>query len=317
MIAPAVVWTDVAKVLGGHAVLRGFELEIPAHTISAMLGPNGAGKTTALTLACGLRAPDRGSVRVLDRDPREARRGHPLRIGVTPQQLSFPPTVRVHELIRFVRAHYARPLGADEILRRFDLVQLADRLAGGLSGGEARRLGLALAMCGRPEVLILDEPTAGLDLESRQLLWSELRSTVETGTTILMTTHDLAESDELATFIAVVSDGRVAVSGVAERIRAQLGVVQLTAEVAIEQLPALLSLAGRLRLPLDVTEQPSAASVRAALPSATADDVVAALVTGIPGLHRLRVRDLPLAELLSTGAWRNTVAQSPAERGPA
>lgn len=196
-----IVADAVTKSFGDVRALDGFDLVVERGERVVMLGPNGAGKSTAISILLGLRRPDRGSVLVLGGSPTEptVRR----RVGCTPQQTVFPETLRVTEIVRFVQAHYPRP--RRDLLAAFELEPLASRQVGGLSGGERRRLGCALAFAGDPDLAVLDEPSAGLDVESRLRLWETIRA--HHGT-VLLTTHSFEEADALATRIVVVNQGR-------------------------------------------------------------------------------------------------------------
>ena len=131
----------------------------------------------------------------------------------SPLESGFPPTLRVAEIVDLVRAHFAEPAPTGEILERFGLTLIARRQAGGLSGGERRRLAVALAFAGRPRALLLDEPTAGLDVETRRAVWQEVRSYADEGGTVLLTTHDLDEAEALASRIVVLARGAVVAEG--------------------------------------------------------------------------------------------------------
>jgi ABC-2 type transport system ATP-binding protein len=198
-----IVVAGIVKRFGDARVLDGFDLVVERGERVVVLGPNGAGKTTAISILLGLRRADLGTVLVCGASPTElsVRR----RIGCTPQQTAFPETLRVGEVVDFVRAHYPRPLAQQDTLGRFGLTTLASRRLGGLSGGERRRLACALAFAGDPELVVLDEPSAGLDVESRLGLW---RSICEDGRTVLLTTHSFEEADALATRIVVLRRGR-------------------------------------------------------------------------------------------------------------
>jgi ABC-2 type transport system ATP-binding protein len=201
----------VTKRFGDTLALDSVELEVRAGEVLALLGPNGAGKTTALSLMLGLRRPDAGSAVMFGRDPRTA--AARTSIGVTPQESGFPPTLRVRELVDLVRAHFPAPAPAAELLERFGLGGVARRQAGGLSGGERRRLSVALAFAGRPRALFLDEPTSGLDVESRRAVWQELRSYAAVGGTVLLTTHHLEEAEALASRVVLLARGTVVAEG--------------------------------------------------------------------------------------------------------
>ena len=201
----------VAKAFGGRPALAGLDLVVPRGSLLALLGPNGAGKTTALSLLLGLRVPDRGNALLLGGSPRDEtiRR----RIGATPQVSAFPSGLKVREVVAFVAAHYPDPMPEARLYERFGLDRLAGRQVGGLSGGEQRRLGAALALVGNPEIVFLDEPSTGLDVEARRLLWDTVRSFHAAGGTVLLTTHYLEEAEALAERIAVIHRGRMVAEG--------------------------------------------------------------------------------------------------------
>ena len=191
----------VHKRLGTVDALRDVDLDVRRGEILALLGPNGAGKTTLVSVLLGLRRPDRGTVRIDGS------------AGATPQGMSFPTTIRVREVLDFARAHYRTPRDADELLARFELQPLERRQTGGLSGGELRRLAVAVAFAGSPDLLVLDEPTTGLDLESRRAVWNAVRGFADEGGGVLLTTHSLEEARTLADRVAVIVRGRIVATG--------------------------------------------------------------------------------------------------------
>ncbi len=229
---------EVHKAFGRTEALRGVSLELRAGEVVALLGPNGAGKTTALSLLLGLRRPDCGEARLFGADPR--RPGARRLIGATPQETSFPNTLRVGEIVDLVRAHYASPVSAAELLERFGLAAVERRQAGGLSGGQKRRLAVALAFAGSPRAVFLDEPTTGLDVESRRNLWQGVRAYSDAGGTVLLTTHHLDEAEALASRITVLDRGRVVAEGGVDEIKARAGLrrVRLRAD-ALPELPGV------------------------------------------------------------------------------
>jgi ABC-2 type transport system ATP-binding protein len=212
----------VSKRFGETAALDGVDLELRIGEVLALLGPNGAGKTTALSILLGLRRPDSGRAELFGADPR--RPAARMMIGVTPQESGFPPTLRVGEIVDLVRAHFASSAPTAELLDRFGLAQVSRRQAGGLSGGQRRRLSVALAFAGRPRALFLDEPTAGLDVESRRSVWREVQEYAGGGQTVFLTTHHLEEAEALASRVVLLARGRVVADGspaeLSERARA-------------------------------------------------------------------------------------------------
>jgi ABC-2 type transport system ATP-binding protein len=214
MIAAAL--RGVTKRFGSVAALDQVEVELRGGEVLALLGPNGAGKTTALSLMLGLRRPDVGRAELFGADPR--RPASRAAVGVTPQDASFPPTLRVREIADLVRAHYAAPVSTADLLARFGLVECGRRQAGGLSGGERRRLSVALAFAGKPLAVFMDEPTTGLDVEARRVVWNELQAYAASGGTILLTTHYLEEAEVLASRVVLLARGRIAAEGPAREL---------------------------------------------------------------------------------------------------
>ena len=208
------------KTFGGRPALAGLDLVLPRGCFLALLGPNGAGKTTALGLLLGLRRPDRGEALLLGGSPLDE--GVRRRIGATPQVSAFPSGLKVREVVAFVAAHYSEPMPEAVLFERFGLGGLAGRQVGGLSGGEQRRLGAALALVGNPEVVFLDEPSTGLDVEARRLLWDTVRAFHEDGGTVLLTTHYLEEAEALAERIAVIHRGRLVAEGTRREITGRI-----------------------------------------------------------------------------------------------
>jgi ABC-2 type transport system ATP-binding protein len=183
------------------------------------------GKTTAISILLGLRRPDTGRVELFGREP-----WHPAAraaIGATPQDAAFPQTLRVGEVVDLVRAHYGRPEPRDQLLERFGLREVARRQTGGLSGGQRRRLALALAFAGRPRAVFLDEPTTGLDVEARRSVWAEIERYGEGGGTVLLTTHHLEEAERLASRIVLVAAGRVVAQGTSAELTRLAGAAAL------------------------------------------------------------------------------------------
>jgi ABC-2 type transport system ATP-binding protein len=225
----------VTKAFGATIALDDVTLVIEAGEIVALLGPNGAGKTTALGILVGLRPPDRGGARLFGADPRKP--SARTQVGVTPQAVEFPPTLRVREILDHVRAHYRDAPAAEDVLERFGLEELARRQLGGLSGGERRRLAVALAFAGAPSLVLLDEPSAGLDVEGRRSLWNEVAAFAGAGGTVLLTTHYLEEAERLASRIVVIDHGRVVRDGTLAEIRSATGLAQIRLDATLDRIP--------------------------------------------------------------------------------
>ncbi len=215
----------MTKRFGDVTALDDVSFAVESGDVVALLGPNGAGKSTALGVLLGLRCPDRGVARLLDGDPRrvDSRR----EVGVTPQETAFPTTLRVHELIDLVRAHYEQPLPLRTILTRFGLAELATRQLGGLSGGERRRVGVALAFAGGARLVVLAAPTTGLDLSARHAVWAAIRAHADEGGTVLFTTHQLEEADRLATRAVLIEAGAIVRHGTVAEIKAAAGLTRV------------------------------------------------------------------------------------------
>jgi ABC-2 type transport system ATP-binding protein len=216
---------DVGKSYGTVRALEALSFGVDPDEVVAVLGPNGAGKTTALEIALGLRRQSSGKVRLFGGSPRDA--ATRLRLGATPQESGFPDSLCVEEIAAFAAAHYPAPQKVENVLATFGLSALAKRRAGTLSGGESRRLALALAFCGNPELAVLDEPTTGLDVESRHRLWDVVRAAAA-GRSVLFTTHYLEEAEALATRIVVIDRGRAIFDGNPRALRERFGARRLT-----------------------------------------------------------------------------------------
>jgi ABC-2 type transport system ATP-binding protein len=202
---------DVTRRYGDVAALDGVSLAVPAGQLLGLLGPNGAGKSTLLHLLSGLRRPTSGTAELFGGDPRDAARRR--RLGTTPQETGLPATLRVREVVDIVARHYDDPLPRGELLERFGLAGLERRQTGGLSGGQRRRLAVALAFAGRPDLVLLDEPTTGLDVETRHTVWEAVREYHAAGGTVVLTSHYLDEVEALAERVVVVDHGRVLADG--------------------------------------------------------------------------------------------------------
>ncbi|HEX6967234.1 MAG TPA: ABC transporter ATP-binding protein [Micromonosporaceae bacterium] len=213
---------DATRRYGDVTALDRVSLEVHAGELVGLLGPNGAGKSTLINLLVGLRRATSGRVELFGGDPRDPTRRR--QIGVTPQETGLPATLRVGEVVDYVAAHYPNPIGRGELLERFGLADLAARQTGGLSGGQRRRLAVALAFVGRPRLVFLDEPTTGLDVEARRTLWDGITGFHADGGTVLLTSHYLEEIEALADRVVVLGQGRVLADDTVEAIRGLVGV---------------------------------------------------------------------------------------------
>jgi ABC-type multidrug transport system ATPase subunit len=282
---PMAILQGAQKRYGNTVALAGLDLEVRQGELLAVLGPNGAGKSTAIALLLGLLEPDGGSVQLLGQSPFdvETRR----LVGVMMQDVGLTPELRVRELIALTSSYYANPLGVDETLALTRLERLANRPYAKLSGGQKRQVQFALAICGRPSLLFLDEPTVGLDIEAREALWRTLRALVAQGCSIVLTTHYLEEAEALADRVAVMAAGRLIASGTVADVRSVVSRKQITCASTldtgdIQSWPGVVSVArDAQRLQITVVD---------------AEDVVRRLLAADAGVRDLEIRQAGLAE---------------------
>jgi ABC-2 type transport system ATP-binding protein len=216
----------LVKRYAGRTVVDGLCLTAARGAVTAVLGPNGAGKTTTIECCEGLRRPDAGTVRVLGLDPdRDGARLRP-RVGVQLQDGGLPTGARAGEVLRHVAALHAHPVEPARLAAELGLEPVLGSTVRRLSGGERRRLALALAVVGRPEIVFLDEPTAGLDPHARLAVWSLIRSLREAGVAVVLTTHLMDEAERLADRVVVVDAGRVVAEGTAAELTSGADVLQ-------------------------------------------------------------------------------------------
>jgi ABC-2 type transport system ATP-binding protein len=209
--------SGVTKRFGSVLALDELDLQVRSGELVAVLGPNGAGKTTAISLLLGLQQPDSGTARIFDQSPSriEPRR----QIGVMMQEAALPPELRVREQIDLVGSYYPDPMTPDEALELTGATSLQKRPYGKLSTGQKRLVQFAVAVVGRPRLLFLDEPTVGLDIQNREMVWATLRSLLDDGVSMVLTTHYLEEAEALADKVAVLAKGRLIATGTVSHIR--------------------------------------------------------------------------------------------------
>ncbi len=215
------------KAYGPREVLHGLDLVVPQGEVFALLGPNGAGKTTTVEILEGYRRRDDGDVRVLGIDPEKADRSYRARIGIVLQSSAVYPTLEVHEIVELFAGYYPAPREPDGVIELVGLTERRDQRVRTLSGGQLRRLDLALALVGDPELIFLDEPTTGFDPAARRHAWETIRGLRELGKTILLTTHYLEEAQTLADRLAILRDGRIVRVGTPRELLAGPGVVEI------------------------------------------------------------------------------------------
>jgi ABC-2 type transport system ATP-binding protein len=274
-----------SKSFGKVKAVSELDFEMRAGEVVALLGPNGAGKTTTVRLLMGLVRPSAGAARLFGIDPMrtEAR----LRVGAMLQVSKVPETLKVREHIELFSSYYPRPLPLREVVEAAGLGGLEGRLFGKLSGGQRQRVLFALALCGDPDLLFLDEPSANLDVESRRSLWERIALRRQRGGSVLLTTHNLDEADHLADRIVLLDRGRLLAEGTPEQIKARVSGRTVRCRTALatgelERLPGVRT----LRRDGELVE----------LFAAEPERLVAALLAADPALSGLEVRGAGLEE---------------------
>ncbi len=215
------------KAYGQREVLHGLDLDIAEGEVFALLGPNGAGKTTTVEILEGYRTRDGGEVRVLGEDPERAGSEFRARIGIVLQSSAVYPLLTVGEIVELFAGYYPAPRDPVEVVALVGLEEKRDARVRTLSGGQLRRLDLALALVGDPDLIFLDEPTTGFDPAARRHAWETIRGLRALGKTILLTTHYLEEAQSLADRLAILRDGRIALTGSPQELLAGEGTVEI------------------------------------------------------------------------------------------
>ena len=232
MVAAALEVDGLRKQYGGRSVVDGLSLTAEPATVLALLGPNGAGKTTTVEICEGFRRPDAGTVRVLGLDPRD--RALRPRVGVMPQSGGAYPGLRAEEMLRLVASYARHPLDVDDLLERLALAEVRRTSYRRLSGGQQQRLSLAMAVVGRPELVFLDEPTAGLDPQARHATWELVEALRRDGVTVVLTTHLLDEAERLADSVVVIDAGRVVAAGSVQELTRSAGELRFRATPGLD-----------------------------------------------------------------------------------
>jgi ABC-2 type transport system ATP-binding protein len=278
--------SKVAKSYGSVQAVRGIDLAVAPGETVALLGPNGAGKTTTIDMIFGLSRPDSGTVSVFGASPTEAVKSG--WVGGTLQDGSPPDQLKVRELVTLVASYYPHPLSVDDALRKTGTQDIAGRWASKLSGGQAQRVRFAAALVGDPDLLVLDEPTSGIDVEGRREFWQAMRAVAERGKTILFATHYLEEADANADRIVLIARGRIVADGPATEIKAKVGSRSIRATLPGAGLTELRALPGVLS-----AERHGEAIT---LSCSDTDTALGALLSSFPGTRDVEVSGASLEE---------------------
>jgi len=275
----------VTKTYGDIKALNNVDFSVRAGELVALLGPNGAGKTTAVKLLLGVAAPTAGTVNVFGGNP--VNPGVRMRTGAMLQVGKVPETLRVREHVSLFSSYYLKPLPLTETLSIAGIDSIKDRKFGELSGGQKQRVLFALAVCGDPDILFLDEPTVGMDVEARRALWQQIRNLVARGKSVLLTTHYLQEADSLADRVVVINQGSIIAEGTSAEIKAQTAGRRIRCVSRLE-----LSSVRQLPGVLEVRQDREAMEIHAA----EAEAVVRELLNCDPTLSALEVTSAGLEE---------------------
>jgi ABC-2 type transport system ATP-binding protein len=275
----------VTKKYGTVTALNQINLDVRAGELLGVLGPNGAGKTTAIRLLLGLSRPDNGSVSVFGGDPTQ--HASRTRVGAMLQVAKVPETLKVKEHIALFRSYYPNPLPFRQVIASAGLEGLEDRLFGALSGGQKQRVLFALAICGNPSLIFLDEPTVGLDISTRHLIWQQIRALVQQGRTVVLTTHYLEEVDALADRVVLVNRGNIVAQGTPAEIKSQTSQRKITCAttVAVDRIKAM-----------DCVNSVTPQNDRVEIRTSEAEVVLRQLFTLDPQLHSLELSNSSLEE---------------------
>jgi ABC-2 type transport system ATP-binding protein len=279
----------VTKEYGAVTALNDVTLRLEAGRVTAVLGPNGAGKTTAVKLLLGLTRPTVGRVALFGQDPRAP--GARRRTGVMLQVSKVPETLTVREHVHLFCSYYPAPMSVDAALQAADLTGVADRRYGLLSGGQRQRAQFAFAICGNPDLLFLDEPTVGMDVESRRSFWQQIRALASRGRSIVLTTHYLEEADALADRIVMLSSGAIVADGSPHQIKSRVASrrIRCTTTLPIDEIRAM----GAVQ---SVRQGGAAVEIL----TSDAENVVRGLLTRDPRLSSLEVTGAGLEEAFLT-----------------
>jgi ABC-2 type transport system ATP-binding protein len=243
---PIVTFDNVSKHYGSLKAVDGLSLELRGGEAVALLGPNGAGKSTSLDMLLALRKPTSGKITMFGSDPYHAVKSG--RVGAMLQSGGLMPEVTVRELVTLVSGFHPRPVPPETIMKRAGITEIAEQRVDRLSGGQTQRVRFALAIAGESELIVLDEPTTAMDVESRQLFWANMKAEAAEGRTVLFATHYLEEADHAADRILVINRGRLLADGTPEEIKQRAGARRLSFRLDRVDEPFLLGLPGLVNL---------------------------------------------------------------------
>lgn len=286
----AIAFREVRKDYGEVKAVDGVSVEIPRGQVISLLGPNGAGKSTLIDLLLGLTIPDAGEVRVFGMSPADA--VHAGTIGAMLQSTALLDDATVGELVGMVTRLHRHPLGVSRALDQAGIADLAGRRSTKLSGGQRQRVAYALAIAGDPDVLVLDEPTAAMDVASRHAFWASIREVTSAGKTVLFATHHLAEAEAFADRVIFMQDGRIIADGTVTDVQRLAAGREVSATVPaehreqVEQLPGVIDAAWRQN--------------RVTLLSRRSDETLRALIAGVPQAESIEVAGLSLERAFLT-----------------
>ncbi len=283
--APLATLRDTSKAFGKTQALNHVDMTVKRGELVALLGPNGAGKSTAISLWLGLTEPDSGAVTLLGGSPLDVERRR--EIGVMMQEVELAKELKVRELIDLTASYYRNPLALDQVMEMTRTLPLAGRLYSKLSGGQKRQVQFALAICGQPQLLFLDEPTVGLDIQAREAMWATIRELVAKGCAIVLTTHYLEEAEALADRVIMLANSRVVASGSVQEMRSIVNRRQITCDST-----AALAEVRKWTEVVDATIE----GTKLRIIATDAEAVVRRLLTLDATLHNLEVRQAALAD---------------------
>jgi ABC-2 type transport system ATP-binding protein len=243
---PVVSFVNVSKQYGSLKAVDGLNLDLRPGETTALLGPNGAGKSTSLDMLLALRKPTSGRISMFGEDPYHAVKSG--RVGAMLQSGGLMPEVTVRELVTLVTTLHPKPEPVNTTLQRAGVAEFADQRVDRLSGGQTQRVRFALAICGKSELIVLDEPTAAMDVETRRVFWNSMKEEVAQGRTLLFATHYLEEADQAADRILVINRGRLLADGTPAEIKARAGARRISFHLDAVDEPVLLGLPGLVNL---------------------------------------------------------------------